>query len=73
MNNFTKIFLIRHTQTVNTLDGKFRYNGFIDVDVSEEGLRIIEKYIPIFKKRNISRIYSSDLIRAQKGAEILKK
>ncbi len=70
---YTKIFLFRHSQTVNTLDGVFRYNGFLDIDVEPNGLKIFEKYIPILKKNKISRIYSSDLIRARKGAEVIAK
>ena len=47
------LFLFRHTETVNTVDGKFRYNGFIDVDVVPEGLNRLKKYIPLLKFRNI--------------------
>ena len=64
------LFLFRHTETVNTIDGKFRYNGFIDVDVVPEGLNRLKKYIPLLKYRNIKKIYSSDLVRAYKGAKI---
>jgi len=64
------LFLFRHTETVNTLDGKFRYNGFLDVDVTSEGLRRLKKYIPLLKFKNIKKIYSSDLKRAYKGAKI---
>ena len=64
------IFLFRHTETVNTVDGKFRYNGFIDVDVTIQGLQRLRKYIPIVKFKNIKKIYSSDLKRAYKGAKI---
>ncbi len=73
MFKMATLFLFRHTETVNTIDGKFRYNGFIDVDVVPEGLIRLKKYIPLMKYRNIKRIYSSDLIRAYKGAEIFSK
>ena len=69
----TKIFLFRHTQTVNTLDGIFRYNGFINVDVDEKGLNILKRFIPYLKSQKIDAIYSSDLIRARKGAEIFSE
>ena len=72
-NSVTKVFLFRHTQTVNTLDGIFRYNGFIDVDVDENSLKSLYNFIPLLKKNNIAAIYSSDLIRAKKGAEIFSK
>ncbi len=64
------IFLFRHTETINTIDGKFRYNGFIDVDVIPESLKRLKKYIPLLKYRNIKKIYSSDLKRAYKGAKV---
>jgi broad specificity phosphatase PhoE len=69
----TKLFLFRHTQTINTLNGDFRYNGFIDVDVDEKGLDVLKRFIPFIKKQNIKAIYSSDLTRAIKGAEIFSK
>jgi broad specificity phosphatase PhoE len=68
-----KLFLFRHTQTNNTLDGTFRYNGFIDVDVDDNGLKIFYKFIPILKKYKFASIYSSDLIRAKKGAQIFSE
>ncbi len=64
------LFLFRHTETLNTIDGKFRYNGFIDVDVVPESLNRLKKYIPLLKFRNIKKVYSSDLKRAYKGAKI---
>ncbi len=64
------LFLFRHTETVNTQDGKFRYNGFIDVDIVPEGLNRLKKFIPIIKYKNIKKVYSSDLKRAYKGAKI---
>jgi alpha-ribazole phosphatase len=69
-NIATKVFLFRHTQTVNTMNGIFRYNGFIDVDVDEHGLKLLKRFIPFISKYKISAIYSSDLLRAKKGAEI---
>ena len=64
------LFLFRHTETENTQDGKFRYNGFLDVDVVPEGLNRLKKYIPLVKYKNIKKIYSSDLKRAYKGAKV---
>ncbi len=64
------LFLLRHTETINTQDGKFRYNGFLDVDVVPEGLERFKKYIPIVKYSNVKKIYSSDLKRAYKGAKV---
>ncbi len=64
------LFLFRHTETVNTQDGKFRYNGFIDVDIVPEGLNRLKKFISIIKYKNIKKVYSSDLKRAYKGAKI---
>ena len=64
------LFLFRHTETVKTQDGKFRYNGFIDVDIVPEGLNRLKKFISIIKYKNIKKVYSSDLKRAYKGAKI---
>ncbi len=68
-----KLFLFRHTQTVNTVDGIFRYNGHCDVDATIDGLKIFYFYKDILADQNIRAIYSSDLIRAIKGGKILSE
>ena len=71
----TRLLLIRHGEVENTTDGQFRYNGHKDVDLSENGIRQIE-ILGDFLKRNgfsVSNIYSSDLKRSRKSAEILSR
>lgn len=65
----TRLYLIRHGETLNTQGDTFRYNGHLDVDVSEEGVRQLDRVAECLKSRPLKGIYSSDLIRARKGAE----
>ncbi len=67
----TTIFLLRHGQTVNTLDGKFRYNGHIDVDVTDESLETMKSIAQQLDAHAITHIYSSDLRRSQAGAVMI--
>jgi broad specificity phosphatase PhoE len=69
----TTVFLLRHGQTVNTLDGRFRYNGHIDVGVTEESLATMHNIAQQLKNHPITHIYSSDLNRAQAGAAVIAK
>ncbi len=64
----TRLFLVRHGQTVNTEGDTFRYNGHLDVDISEEGMRQLERVAERLKSRPLKGIYSSDLLRSRKGA-----
>ncbi len=67
----TTVFLLRHGQTVNTLDGRFRYNGHVDVGVTEESLENMHHIAQQLKNHPITHIYSSDLNRAQAGAAVI--
>jgi len=69
----TRLYLVRHGQTVNTNGDTFRYNGHLNVDVSIEGMKQIERVANRLRNRPVKGIYSSDLIRARKGAEILAR
>ena len=69
----TRIYLLRHGETVNTSDGRFRYNGHTDVDVTNRGIAQLEQQAEALKKYPICRVYSSDLIRSLKGAQAIAK
>ncbi len=68
-----RLYLVRHGEAANVTDGVFRYNGHIDVDVSPRGLTQIERIAEYLKHRAISAVYSSDLLRARKGAEAIAR
>lgn len=67
----TRVYLMRHGEVQN--GGQKRYNGHIDVDVTEKGIEQMHRLAGLLADKNISRIYSSDLIRSIKGAEIISK
>ncbi len=67
--SITRLFLVRHGETVNTQGDAFRYNGHLDVDVSEEGEKQLERVAECLKDRPLKGVYSSDLIRSRKGAD----
>jgi alpha-ribazole phosphatase len=66
-----RLYLVRHGEAANVRDGAFRYNGHIDVDVSPRGARQVEEVAQYLRDKKISAIYSSDLQRARKGAEVI--
>lgn len=71
MKSPTTIFLLRHGQTVNTLDGRFRYNGHIDVAVNDASLETMRCIAKQLGTRPITHIYSSDLRRSRDGAAVI--
>lgn len=66
----TRLFLVRHGEVANH-QGEFRYNGHIDVELSENGISQMERVAERLKTEEIKGIYSSDLIRTVRGAEII--
>ncbi|MBI5236271.1 MAG: histidine phosphatase family protein [Deltaproteobacteria bacterium] len=68
---FTRLFLIRHGQVVN--HHEFRYNGHFDVDITDLGVEQMNRVADFLAPARIKAIYSSDLQRAVKGAEIIAK
>ena len=66
-----KIFIIRHGQT----DGNSarKYFGITDIELNEEGLIQAGLISKRLEKENLFRIYSSNLKRAFKTAEIIAK
>lgn len=65
----TRIFLIRHGQVVN--HHEFRYNGHFDVDITDTGVEQMKGVAEFLAARQIQAVYSSDLVRAIRGAEII--
>src|SRR5574340_1613540 len=65
----TRLYLIRHGQVAN--HHEFRYNGHFDVDITEKGVAQMEALSAFLGKEPIRAMYSSDLQRAFKGAEII--
>lgn len=65
----TRFYLIRHGQVVN--HHEFRYNGHFDVDITEVGVDQMDRLADFLSAEPIKAIYSSDLQRARKGAEII--
>lgn len=65
----TKVYLMRHGEVAN--GGEKRYNGHIDIDITERGLRQMHALAERLSGRPIAAVYSSDLVRSRKGAEII--
>ncbi|HAO92448.1 MAG: hypothetical protein A2X99_01790 [Deltaproteobacteria bacterium GWB2_55_19] len=67
----TRVYLIRHGQVVN--HHEYRYNGHFDVDITDIGVEQMARLSEFLLGHSISAVYSSDLQRARKGAEIIGK
>ena len=65
----TRLFLVRHGQVVNHHER--RYNGHHDVDITEHGVEQMTRLRDALKEEPFAAIYSSDLQRSVKGAEII--
>lgn len=65
----TRLFIIRHGQVVN--HHEYRYNGHYDVDITPLGVEQMEKVAGFLSAVSVDAVYSSDLLRAVKGAEII--
>ncbi len=70
-DNFTTIYLLRHGETVNTLDGPLRYNGHFDVDITAKARAQMVQRGQELSCLNISTVYASDLKRCRIGGEII--
>jgi alpha-ribazole phosphatase/probable phosphoglycerate mutase len=60
---------MRHGEVAN--DGEKRYNGHIDVDITSTGVEQMHRLAGLLESKKIDAVYSSDLIRSVKGAEII--
>jgi len=67
-SDFARLYLLRHGETEN-YNGVFKYNGHNDVDVTEEGQRQLAAQAERLKALSLKAVYSSDLLRARKGAQ----
>jgi alpha-ribazole phosphatase/probable phosphoglycerate mutase len=65
--NRTRIYLARHGEVVK----HGVYNGHNDVDITPNGYQQMERLRDFLRDKNLSAVYSSDLQRTQKGAEII--
>ncbi len=65
----TTVLLVRHGQTLSNVSG--RYMGWIDEDLSEEGVWQAEQLSHRLAGWSIASAYSSPLRRAQRTAEIV--
>ena len=65
----TTVLLVRHGQTPSNVAG--RYMGWIDEDLSEEGVWQVEQLSCRLESRSIIAAYSSPLRRARRTAEII--
>jgi alpha-ribazole phosphatase/probable phosphoglycerate mutase len=60
---------MRHGEVAN--GGEKRYNGHIDVDITATGVEQMQRLAGMLADKGITAVYSSDLIRSLKGAEII--
>jgi broad specificity phosphatase PhoE len=62
---------MRHGEVAN--GGEKRYNGHIDIDITQKGIEQMHRLAGLLAGKTITAVYSSDLIRTVKGAEIISK
>ncbi len=67
----TRVYLMRHGEVVN--GGEKRYNGHIDIDITETGVHQMHRLAERLDGKSVAAVYSSDLIRSRKGAEIISQ
>ena len=68
---FTRVYLMRHGEVPNSEEK--RYNGHIDIDITENGREQMRRLAGMLAGKNIVAVYCSDLIRSSKGAEIISQ
>jgi len=66
---YTRLYLCRHGEVVG--DGRRRYNGHRDVDITENGVMQMHRLSEMLRDKPLAAIYSSDLMRTIKGADII--
>jgi broad specificity phosphatase PhoE len=67
----TRVYLMRHGEVAN--GSEKRYNGHIDVDITERGVGQMKRLAGLLADKPVSAVYSSDLIRSVKGAQIISE
>jgi len=65
----TRVYLMRHGEVTNGREK--RYNGHIDIDITQKGIDQMHRLAGLLSGKNISVVYCSDLIRSLKGADII--
>ena len=63
----TLLYLTRHGEVVKP----GVYNGQTDVDITPTGVKQMERLRELLKDKKLQGVYSSDLLRTSKGAEII--
>ena len=71
MERLNRLYMVRHGQIVNY--DKIPVCGYTDIDVTEVGNLQLEKLAERLRLTAISAIYSSDLQRSVKGAQIVAR
>ena len=65
----TRVYLARHGEVVN----HGVYNGQTDVDITATGLKQMDRLRDLLKEKKLAAVYSSDLLRTRKGAEVVAR
>jgi alpha-ribazole phosphatase len=65
----TRVYLMRHGEVAN--NGERRYNGHIGIDITQKGVDQMHRLAGLLEGKTITAVYSSDLIRSVRGAEII--
>ncbi len=63
----TRLYLTRHGEVVN----HGVYNGQTDVDITPKGVQQMERLRGMLSDKKLDGVYSSDLTRTRRGAEII--
>ncbi len=63
----TRLYLTRHGEVVT----RGVYNGHTDVDITPTGVKQMERIRELLKDKKLRAVYSSDLLRTRRGAEII--
>jgi len=66
-----RVHLMRHGEVMNSEEK--RYNGHIDVDITGKGVEQMRRLASMLSGKPVTAIYSSDLMRSVKGAEIISR
>jgi len=69
MDKKTRLLLFRHGEVANIKE--WIYNGHNDVDLSPDGVKQYEVIAEKLKDAPIKAVYSSDLLRTSRGAEMI--
>lgn len=68
----TRVYLMRHGEVAN--GGEKRYNGHIDVDITERGVEQMRRLADrLASGTALKALYCSDLIRSRRGAQIISE